>query len=159
MSRFGDHLWNGSQVGLVTRWPFLQFMPHFVRAFPLDMDNTGLKILKMTGWPHTSIRSHIYEGCLLRFHLPTVRHFWLKSSVLNPGSLSHPWSLEHSSNCLCSPPSAEAYYHLFSWSSGLLSFLPTYVVLPLSTSSSTVLPVFCPLSASSDYFVPPSNWD
>ena len=32
----------------------------FVSAFPIDRNNTGSNILKMSGWPHASNGSHVY---------------------------------------------------------------------------------------------------
>ena len=32
----------------------------FVPEFPLDRNNSGSKILKMDGWPHHAIGSHVY---------------------------------------------------------------------------------------------------
>jgi hypothetical protein len=49
-----------SQVGLVIVWHLFQFLIHFVPAYPLDSNDSGLKFLKMYGWLPASTGGHVY---------------------------------------------------------------------------------------------------
>ena len=60
MSGFGAHSWDGSQFGLVTGWPSLQSLLHFILAFPLDKNNSESESLKMGRWPYLSTRGPVY---------------------------------------------------------------------------------------------------
>ena len=59
--RVGVCPWNGSQVGAVSRWPFLQFLHHFVcPCISLRQEQFWFKTFEIGGWPHRSTGGHIY---------------------------------------------------------------------------------------------------
>lgn len=75
VSGFGVPTWDGSQVGLVTRWSF-NLCYIFVPAFPLDRKNSGLKTLKTGGCPSASTGvMTIYGRWSLQVPFP---HCWVK---------------------------------------------------------------------------------
>ena len=52
VSGFGVWGWEGTDSGEDSGWPFLQSLLHiFVPAFPLDRNNSGLKILRWVSDP------------------------------------------------------------------------------------------------------------
>ena len=94
------------QMGWIPRsgslWmPFLLvFDPLFVPAFPLERNNSGLKILRWVSGP-------IPQPGAVPIHWKWFLHilsfpywvFQLLSPILGPGSLLLPWHLEHSRGC------------------------------------------------------------
>jgi hypothetical protein len=71
--------------------------------------------------------------------------FWLRSSSLSPKRLLHPNYLGHSGGSLCTPSPEAAYFHSFSWPSGILSCILPYLLLTPSPlplpSPSQVTPI------------------
>jgi hypothetical protein len=91
--RFGVCTWDGSQVGLVSGWPFFQSLLHFffVPAFPLDRDNSRSKILRWLGGP--SAGCHVYlllEGVSSGSISPLLG---ISTNVIPIGSWKPPTSL------------------------------------------------------------------
>ena len=70
----------------------------FVPKFPLDRNNSGLKFVR---WVDGSIPQlealPIYWWWSLQVLSPLCWVFWLMSTLLGPGNLLVPWSLELSS--------------------------------------------------------------
>jgi hypothetical protein len=124
----------------------------FVPVFPLDRNNSGLKNLRWMGGPIPQLGAMpIYWRWSLRVLSPFCWVFQLKSSPLDPGNFLHPWCLGLSSGFPCSLPSTATYFSLFSWFSGLLSYL--FILSPVPPFPYS-LQTRSPLSLSPhDYFV------
>ena len=113
----------------------------------------------MGGWPPWLILGamSIYWRCYLLDSSSQCWAFCLMLSSLSPGSLSlHRYLGLVRDSCCCLLPTA-AYFSSFSWSSGHLSCLTPYLILPLFsffTSPLTSLTQIHPSLCSHDYFVP-----
>ena len=97
-------------------------------VFPSDRNNSGSKNLKEGRWSYSS-------GPCLSFQVPSPNcsPFWLRSTLLSPGSLSHPRSLRLSRGCLCvgparppprQDPPTSLQLHISIHSPGPLGFSP-----------------------------------
>ena len=127
----------------------------FVPAFPLDRDNSRLKIFRWVSGPNIPLGPHISTGGgLFRFYFPTVGYFsechphWVLETFHIPGI----WEF------LVAPqvPTHNCYLFLFVllvlWTS---PHLFPYLALPSSPASIPFRSF--PLSASHDYHLLPSN--
>jgi hypothetical protein len=75
----------------VGRWHFFQSLFHFRPYISFRKEQSGLKFLKMGGWPLPQLGAmSIYWRW--PFQVPSLHCWalWLMSSPLNPGRLSHP---------------------------------------------------------------------
>ena len=130
---------------------FFSFCSIFVPALYLDRNNTGLKILKMGGWPPSSTRGPYQLEMVFPVPSPHSGAFQLISSPLSPGRHSYPRSLRLSrgSSCLLTPTAA--YFNSFSWPSGYPYCLSLpYLTLPLLFFPSLASPTLFPPS----FFLP-----
>ena len=126
-------------MGRVPEWDslWMAFLsisaPLFLPVFPLDRNNSGLKILRWVG-------SHAYllEGSF-QVLSPYCWAFQLRSSSFGPEILSNPWHLELSSGSFTLPPTPHCYVFLFIllalWTSLLSLSIPDPVPLLLYADS------------------------
>jgi hypothetical protein len=93
VSGFGVCRWDGSQGGVVSRWPFLQSLFHFfVPVFPLDRNNSELKFFRWVDGPIPQLGAmHNYWKWNLQVLSPLCWVFQLLSSPL---SAVNPLTLE-----------------------------------------------------------------
>jgi len=148
-SGFGAHPWIGSQVGPITGWPFLQSLLHFCPWISFKQEQFWVKSLKVGWWPLAFTGGPIYWRWPLQVPFLHCWAFWLRSSPLSPGRLSHPKSLEevpliphppqlhisiHSPGPLgCSPVSLHTRFcPSFTYHSPLLPSLPLSTEIILS---------------------------
>ena len=137
MSGFGVCPLDGSQGGMVSRWPLLQSLLHFLNCefqFPLV-----LRCLSGP-FPHPGANPFYW-----RWFLEVQSTFWwvyqIMTSPLGPGSLLHPSYLELSSGSSCLPPTHCYIFlliHLALWKSLLLLLKPEpFFLFNLPLSSPT----------------------
>jgi hypothetical protein len=111
--------WDGSQGGAVSGWPFIQSLLQFfffIPEFPLDKNNSELKILRWRADP-IPLLGTMWSLQILSHHCRLI------PSPMGPGSLSHLWPLGLSSGFL--PPfSNPTLLHISIHSLGLLDFFP-----------------------------------
>jgi hypothetical protein len=114
----------------------------FALAFPLDRDNSGLKIFRWVGGPIPTLGDiSIYWRWSLQVLSPCCWVFWLLDIMSSPtgtGSLLNSWHLGLSSGSPSSLFPTATYFYSFSWHSGLLSCLFLYLILlppPFSLSN------------------------
>ena len=143
--KFGACTWDGSQVGLVTRWPFLLSFLHscLVPAFLSNRKNSGSKLLKVVSRPIPPLDIY-WKSICWRWSLQVPSHhcwaFWLRAHQLNPRNLSQPRSLGDSKGSPIQIPHPPQL-HISIPSPGPLEFspvFPPYLILlpfPLTLSS------------------------
>jgi hypothetical protein len=129
VSGFGVWGWEGTDSGEDSGWPFLQSLLHiFVPAFPLDRNNSGLKILR---WVDGSIPQLGTMPIYWRWSLQVLSlycwAFHLRSLPLGPESLLPHRSLVH---FIAPPPPISALLplllHVSIHSPGHLDFLVSF---------------------------------
>ena len=147
VSGFGVHTRDGSQVGLVTGWPFFQSLLHFCPCISFRQGQFWVKNFRCVGGPIPPLGAmSIYWRWPLQVLSALFWIFWQMSSPLHPGSLLHACCLGLSSDSPTSPSITANYFYSFSWPSGLISCLFPYLFLPPFSLLLLLFPSQVPLS-------------
>ena len=150
VSGLGPYPWDGSQVGPVTGWAFLQALLHFCPCRSFRQEQFWVKFSE-DRW----VAPSLHWRWSLQVPSPYCWAFWLRSSPLSLRSLLHPSSLVFSRGSPDPDPTPQSCIFLLAPWASLLSN-PILDPVPHFPSLSHL---HCFPSASHDYFVPPSKWD
>jgi hypothetical protein len=57
---FDVYAWNGSQVEVISGWPFLESLLHFCPCISFRQEQFWVKFFEVGEWPHPSTGGHAY---------------------------------------------------------------------------------------------------
>ena len=155
VSRFSACTWDRSQIGPMSGWPFLQSMLHFYLCNFFRQAQFWAKNFKKVGGPMSQLVAiSIYWRWSLQVSPLYCWAFQIRSSLLSPGSLSHP-KVSGIFQRLFNPYPKKLHISIYC-----PVYLDFFYVSPISNtapsfpSPSILPPRFLPLFASCGYFVP-----